>query len=269
MKFYQDLHVHTYLSACCREKERQTPRAILALAERMNVSTIGFSDHVWANPEIVPSDWYRPQDTSQISRLREDLAGVSTEIDVLVGCEADMIAPGAFGITAEFAQELDFVLLACSHFHMSGFVAQPEGKTPRHLGRHMLDFFLSGVSSGLATSIAHPFYPLGYFDQYDSAIDAISDAEFLDVFGAAAEHDVALEITTAFIPTHSARSFSIETPIRFLSLAKQAGCKFTLGTDAHSPEAQMRLPELVALTKPIGLTGEDIFHARGRGPIRS
>lgn len=259
MKLDHDLHVHTYLSACCMEKEQQTPNAILSLAKDMGVHTIGFADHVWANPNLSPSNWYRPQDESQISRLRTDLASVSSGIRFLVGCEAEMIAPGQFGITPQFAEELDFVLLACSHFHMNGFVAQPESNAPGDVARHMLNFLRSGVSSGLASSIAHPLLPFGYLDQFDSAIDAISDAEFLDVFGVAAELGVALEITTGFLPVQPERAFSVETPIRFLSLAKQAECKFTLGSDAHSPEAQKRLPELAVLTKAVGVTEEDIL----------
>lgn len=101
MKLCHDWHVHTYLSACCHEKERQTPRAILSLAKDMGVNTIGFADHLWANPDI-----------------------------------------------------------------------------------------------------------------------------------------------------------------RILSIAKQAGCKFTLGSDAHSPEQQKKLPELAVLTKTVGVTEEDMLRAR-------
>ncbi|TFH15104.1 MAG: hypothetical protein E4H02_08560 [Lentisphaerales bacterium] len=259
MKLNHDLHVHTYLSACCGEKRRQTPSAAISLAEQMGVQTIGFADHVWANPDISPSDWYRPQDESQISRLRADLATVSTGIRVLVGCEAETIAPGQFGITLQFAETLDFVLLACSHFHMKDLVAQPESNTPRALAEHMLKFFRSGVSSGLATSIAHPLLPCGRLDEFDAAVDSISDAEFTDAFGLAYDHGVAIEITTGFLPADSQRPFSIETPVRFLSLAKRAGCKFTLATDAHSPEAQRRLPELARLTDAVGVTAEDML----------
>ena len=259
MKLNHDLHVHTYLSACCREKDKQRPAAILTLAEEMGVQTIGFADHVWVNPDLPPSDWYRPQDESQISKLRADLSAVSTGIRVLVGCEAETIAPGQFGITAEFAQQLDFVLLACSHFHMKNFIAQPESAAPRDLARHMLAFFRSGVSSGLATSIAHPLLPCGYLGEFDEAAAFISDAELLDAFGLAHTHGTAIEITTGFLPPDSPPTFSIETPIRFLSLAKQAGCTFTLGTDAHSPGDQRRLPELAALTKAVGVTEEDIL----------
>jgi len=259
MRLDHDLHVHTYLSACCGDKDRQTPSAILSLAEDMGVNTIGFADHVWANPSLSPSDFYRSQDEGQIAKLRADLSTISTTTRVLVGCEAEMIAPGKFGITPQFAETLDFVLLACSHFHMNEFVAQPQSHAPRDIATHMLEFLRSGVSSGLATSIAHPLLPLGYLDQLDSAVDTISDAEFLDVFGVAVEHGVALEITTGFLPSQPENAFSVETPIRFLSLAKQAGCKFTLGSDAHNPEAQKRLPELAAITKAVGVTEQDIL----------
>lgn len=260
MKLDHDLHVHTYLSACCHDKQKQTPSGILSLAEDMGVRMIGFADHVWANPNLTPSDWYRHQDETQISQLRADLTAVASGVNVLVGCEAETIAPGKFGITRQFADQLDFVLLACSHFHMKEFVAQPEGDTPQDIARHMLTFFRSGVSSGLATSIAHPLLPCGYLDRFDEAVDSMSDTELSDAFGLAHDRGVAIEITTAFIPSKSGLSFSIETPIRFLSIARQAGCKFTLGTDAHAPEAQRRLPELAALTAAAGMTDGDALY---------
>jgi len=265
MKIDHDSHVHTYLSACCKEKETHRPAAILSRAETMGVKTIGFADHLWVNPDLTPSDWYRPQDESQIARLRADLSLISTNVRVLVGCETEMIAPGKFGITPEFAESLDFVLLPCSHFHMTTFVAQPEGNTPRDLADHMLAFFRSGVTSGLPTSIAHPFVPLGRLDQLDDAVGTISDAEFLDAFGLAAEQGVALEVTVSYLPAEPGSPFSMETPVRFLSLARQAGCKFTFGTDAHSAEVQTRLPELVRITDAVGITEADIcptFRAR-------
>jgi len=259
MRINHDIHVHTYLSECCHEKERQTPAAILALAEQMGVGTIGFADHMWLNPDLEPSDWYRPQDESQLTRLRGDLADISTPVRVLVGCEAEMIAPGKFGITRQFAEALDFVLLACDHFHMKDFVEQPPSDGPRDIARHMLKFFLSAVTSGLPTSIAHSFMPCGYEGQYDNAIAATSGVEFFDAFAVAAERGVGIEVTRAFLPSPTDGTFSIETPIRVLTIAKQAGCKFTFGTDAHDPEGQKCLPELEQLTTAVGITEEDIL----------
>ncbi len=78
----------------------------------------------------------------------------------------------------------------------------------------------------------------GYDDLYHSAAASISDDEFTDAFALAAERGVGIEITLGFLPRgedgYGEIDASIETPLRYLNLAKQAGCKFTLGSDAHS-----------------------------------
>jgi len=94
-----DLHIHTYLSSCCGDKENCTPAKILARAEETGLRTIGFADHMWANPDVTPNDWYAAQGEEQIARLRADLAEVSTDVRVLVGCETETAATGKFGIT--------------------------------------------------------------------------------------------------------------------------------------------------------------------------
>jgi histidinol phosphatase-like PHP family hydrolase len=260
MKITHDLHVHTYLSNCCVDKAGQTPRAILELAEKMGIATIGFADHVWANPEIAPSSWYLPQNKDQIARLRKDLSKISSKVRVLVGCESEIIAPGRYGITPEFARQLDFVLMPGGHFMMKGFVEQPESESPRDIGKHLLKFFSAGVKSGLATAIAHPFFPCGYEEHFDDAIASITDEEFTEAFGMAAERGVGVEITTGFLPPRpDGFTFSAETPLRFLSIAKRCGCKFTFGSDAHAPARQMRLPMLAMLVDAIGITENDLL----------
>lgn len=255
-----DLHVHTYLSACCGDKENQRPARILEEARRLGRRTVGFADHLWMNPDEAASDWYRPQDQRQITRLRQDVQAVATPLRVLVGCEADTVAPGRFSITRAFAETLDFVGLSCSHFHMKGFVAQPADDTPRALGVHMLAFFRSAVASGLATTIVHPFKPIGCDTRYDQAVASLSDGEFCDAFGLAAERRVALEITPSFLPPTAgpaAGAWSLETPLRFLSLARAAGCRFTLGSDAHSLPGLERLDALQPLCQSLSLTTAD------------
>jgi len=254
-----DLHVHTHLSACCGDRERQRPASILKLAEEMGVGTIGFADHIWVNPSVEPSEWYRPQDGSQTARLREELLSVSTTVRALVGCEAEMAGPGRIGMTPEYARTLDFVLLSCSHLHMKGFVEQPASDDPADVGRHLVRLFRAGVTSGIPTSIAHPFLPLGHIERLDAIVSSISDEEFLEVFGLAAERNVALEVTVGFLVSPGGR-FSQETPVRFLSLAKKAGCRFTFGSDAHDPAGQRRLPELVRLVEAVGIEEKEILH---------
>ncbi len=233
---------------------------IIRLAEDMGVCVVGFADHIWENKSAEPSDWYRPQDENNILRLRSELLEISSQIQTLAGCEADTAAPGIFSISAEFAEKLDYVLLSCSHFHMRDFVEQPASHAPEDIARQLMKFFVSGVGSGLASSIAHPFVPFGHTEKFDSIIKEISDSEFLDAFGEAASRGVGLEITTKFLPDEG-NVFSIETPVRMLSLAKQAGCLFTFGTDAHNPECQRKLYELEYFSSILELSESNIHPA--------
>jgi len=259
-----DLHVHTYLSDCCSDKAHQTPANILRRAQELGLNTIGFADHVWVNPKLPPSEWYRNQGAGQIVKLRHDLETIEYPGRVMVGCEAETIAPGKFGITRAFADSLDYVLLACSHLHMAGFVEQPASRTPRAVADQLIRLFRSAVQSGLADIMPHPFLPLGYLDLYEAAIAAISDEEFLDVFLLANEYGVAIEITTAFLPP-SKRGFeneagwNIDTPMRMLTLASQAGCKFTFGSDAHQLDDMKLLPQLQLFVDALGLTPQDLW----------
>jgi histidinol phosphatase-like PHP family hydrolase len=259
-----DLHVHTYLSSCCEDKKNQTPKKILVLAEEMGLKTIGFSDHIWTNTKLTPNDWYRSQSEQQIGRLRHDLMSISSSVRILIGCEADTVSPGKFSITQEFAESLDYVGLSCSHFHMKGFVQQPVDYHPCSIGKHLITFFVSAAKSGLATVIVHPFKPFGYETQYDNAIAALSDAELFDTFSVAADHDTAIEITTSFLPPVKEKGssaipiWSIETPVRILSLAKDAGCKFCFGSDAHSPDVMKKLGKLEVFSRLLNLSEEDM-----------
>lgn len=260
-----DLHIHTYLSACCNDKAHQTPHNILQRAMDLGLNTIGFADHVWVHPELTPNSWYQSQDARQIENLRLDLGKEDFPLRILVGCEAETVAPGKFGITPDFAESLDFVLLACSHDPE----CLPSSRTPRAVADRLMCFFRSAVQSGLADAIPHPFFQPGYLEIYDATIAAISDEEFLDVFGMAARRGVALEITTAFLPPSKGgfplrSEWTLDTPLRMLSLARQAGCHFIFGSDAHELGDMDRLPLLKYFIDKLSLEEEHLWLGGGR-----
>ena len=67
---------------------------------------------------------------------------------------------------------------------------------------------------------------------------------------------VAIEITTGYLP-HEIDDGRLDCALRFLGLAKQAGCLFTFGSDAHAPEKQQLLSGLEPLTTSVGITEEE------------
>jgi len=170
-----------------------------------------------------------------------------------------MVAPGIFGMTSEFKSRLDYVVMATNHFHMRDFVKQPCEKTPEGLARHMLSFFISAAQSGIPDILVHPLFPFGYVELYDKAIASLSDAELIDAFSIAATNGIGIEINKCYLPNPQAnRFFSLETPFRVLSLAKRAGCSFTLGSDSHSIEGFDVLGKLQCLAKSLNLSAENI-----------
>jgi len=259
-----DLHIHTTLSTCCQDP-MQTPQEIIRSCERLGLRTIGFTDHVWQNPHLKPDAWYAPQGPVRFNSLNSALAQIETPLRVLRGCEADTLAPGKYSITSQFAETLDYVILAANHFHMKRTVSQPAEFTPAGVGKHMLLMFRSAVQSGFATIIPHVLIPMGWISCYDRAIAAISDTQLLDTFHLAAAAGVGIEITPSYLPPEGSTTekWSIETPVRVLSLAKLAGCRFVFGSDAHSIDRLEQVKLLDYFVRELDLTGNDIHPIAG------
>ena len=258
MIFFSDLHIHTTASVCSHDEE-QIPENIIPLLAGRGFKKIGFTDHIWVSKDVAPSRFYKTQSGAKHLELKKFIASRKWETEVLVGCEADMIAPGIFGMTPEFKARIDYVVMSTNHFHMTRYVEQPVEKTPEALAQHMLKFFVSAAKSGIPDIMAHPFFPFGYIEFYDKAIASLSDTELLDAFSIAAANKIGIEINRCCLPNPKAgRFFSLETPMRVLTLAKKAGCTFTLGSDSHHLANFDVLDKLQSLAESLSLNAENI-----------
>jgi histidinol phosphatase-like PHP family hydrolase len=249
-----DIHVHTVLSSCSHDPQA-TPREYIRRAAELGLKTIGFADHLWHSAIPGASKWYAPQDMSHLLQIRAMLPDEPQGVRVLIGCESEYCGNGKVGISREAAEQLDFVLLPMSHFHMAGFVRPETVSQPSDVARLLVRRFIEVVELGIATGIAHPFLPLGFSENTDEIIAEISDSEFADCFGRAAEAGVSIEIQPGFFPQALGREkpgLHDETYMRVFSLAKQAGCYFHFGSDAHSLE---RLDSVLALSECVRVLG--------------
>ncbi len=228
-----DTHIHTPLSKCCFENDQTIPNIAGKLAQK-GIGLIAITDHFWSSPDIKPNPWYA-QHTGNGHLLQiQEIKSQIYPLKVLSSCEADMQAPGKFGITREWKERFDMVLMAADHFQLKDFVEQPMPPTPENIGRLMLRFFRSAVTSGLADILAHPLFSNGYECLYDQAIDRLTDSELFDALSLAQQHGVGLEINCGVLRCAENGKFNLDTMLRIFSLAKQAGCKFTFGSDAHA-----------------------------------
>ena len=110
---------------------------------------------------------------------------------------------------------------------------------------------LKTYSDIVPVSVAHPFQPVGSWPLRADMVALISDQTFGDLFEMAAKRGIGLEINT-----------SAKTPEtqRICTIAKECGCKFTLGSDAHTREAlKTKIFETDAGTDALGLTEYDFM----------
>ena len=257
-----DVHVHTNLSSCCHDPDFEPPAAV-ALAAELGLRTIGFANHCWDAAVGGASDWYAPQTIDHVLRAREQLPADTQGVRVLVGCETEYCGGGKFGISPAGAERLDFVLIPHSHFHMAGFTVPADLHRSEDVARLLVQRFDEVVASGLATGIAHPFVTLGFEDGLDAILSLISEQQYRDCFGRAAEAGVSVELHTGMFPSIAGnqKGYTDETFLRIMGFAKDAGCAFHFTTDAHDLATLRNVVKLEPFAEKLGITAEDVSPA--------
>lgn len=264
MRIDHDVHVHTTLSACCKDAAA-VPEAILARAAAAGLKLVGFADHVWDPACPGSSGWYAPQTPAHVARVRERMPA-APGVRVLFGAESEYCGDGKVGISRATADSLDFVLLPMSHLHMKGFVVPVGVEDAAGLGALMVRRFREVVELGLATGIAHPFLPCGHPAETDAIIGSIADGEFRECFEAAARAGVSIEITTGFFPALRGKvqpGWREDVFLRPLALARDCGCFFHFASDAHTLAGVGSVLGLAPYVAELGLADRHI-HPRFR-----
>jgi putative hydrolase len=144
----------------------------------------------------------------EIGELNAELTG--TGFRVLTGIEVDILSDGALDQREDLLAELD-VVVASVHSTL---------RMPR---AEMTERMLTAVANPLVDVLGHCTGRMvtGRRKRPESEFDA--DA----VFAACAEYGVAVEVNS--------RPERLDPPKRLLRLAVEAGCEFTIDTDAHAP----------------------------------
>lgn len=235
--FDHDLHIHSKLSSCSQHPE-QTTENILAYAKKNGLTTICLTDHYWDERVEGPSDWYAPQNTPHI---KEALPLPQAEgIRFLFGCETDLRADMTVGISKERFEELDFVIIPTTHMHMKDFtVPEGYGGKPEMLARlwvEKLDALLAMDLPFQKIGLAHLACPLigaGEKTLYGDTLRALSNEAMRVCFKKIADKGAGVEINKGDFNFHYGAEDEV---LRMFRIAKEEGCKFYLGTDAHAPK---------------------------------
>lgn len=233
-KVDHDLHIHSHLSLCSDDEE-QTPQNILQIAKAKGLKAICVTDHYW--DDLVPCNtkynwWYEKQNFEHISRdfpMPED-----EEVTFLFGCETDVDSSNRIGIPKERWNDFDFIIISTTHFHhMTG----PDWENCNHqeTAKHWVDRLDAVLNTELPfekVGIAHLACGLiaGTREDVLASLDSIPTEDMRRLFTKAATLGVGIELNYSDMNFKDEEAESI---LRIFRIAKECGCKFYLGSDAH------------------------------------
>lgn len=240
MKFVidHDYHLHSNLSPCANDP-LQTPENMLKWAEGNGLKAICLTDHFW-DEAIAPLNGYLSGTYRNNGYARNSQAlplPRSEKTAFYFGCEGEMDYAFRIGISPERMKDLAFVIIPTTHMHMRRMTV-PEGITLEQravLFTHRLNALLdSPILPEGKTGIAHLVCSLiapEHWEDHLRVMEMIPDDVLYDQFRRAKARNFGVELN---LEMKKYAPEELQTVLRPFFIAKECGCKFYLGSDAHT-----------------------------------
>lgn len=230
-----DIHIHSGISVCSNDPLQTTER-ILQYGIDNGLNTLCLTDHFWDKSIDGASDFYAVQDYERISKALP--LPQSEGVRFLFGCETEMDRFHRLGITKETMDKLDFVIVPTTHFHMVGFTLFKKelisSKTRAKAWVERLDALLNMDLPFHKIGVAHLCCGLIAPTRrvFLNTIKAIPEEEMRRLFAKAAKLGIGIELNADDMNFKDSEADIVLRPFR---IAKECGCKFYMGSDAHHP----------------------------------
>ena len=262
-----DYHIHSFLSECSHD-EKQLPDRILRYGEEHHFRHICLTDHFWDSDVPGASKWYQPQDYPHVAEALPLPQGKVTSFHF--GCETDMDIHCTLGVAERNMGRFEFIIVPTTHLHMNGFTIEGEDvsleeRARRYVQRFdaLFDMPLPAGKTGIAHLTCSLIAPKEGRPRHDhlKIIDMVSDEEFIRLFNRTREKDLGVELNFSLAGHPQSEWDSLLRPYR---LARQCGCKFYLGSDAHSGAAlDAAYDNFCGIVEALGLQEEDKYRPFG------
>lgn len=252
-----DMHLHSQLSLCSGHPE-QTTENLLRYAKEMGFCRLCLTDHFWDDRVEGASNWYKKQNYEHIAEALPLPTEEGVRFDF--GCETDFDRFMTLGVARETMDQFDFIIVPTNHLHMKGFTIGEEvisvaDRARLYMERNhaLLDMDLPFEKMGLA------HFTCGLMAKNceggrDEILNAIPDSALAELFERVAKCGMGVELNVPL------RDSSSEAALRPYRIARACGCRFYLGSDAHTPDhlaaAHSRFE---AITEALDLTEDDKF----------
>ena len=250
-----DLHIHSQLSLCSGDPA-QTPEAILQYAKENGFKKICLTDHYWDPSVPGASDLYQRQGIDHVTEALP--LPTDPEVEDVFGCETEMDKFLTVGISKETIDRFGFIIIPTTHLNLKGFTIDEdvtlEQRAEAYVNRFdkLLDRDLPFHKIGIAHLTCYLIAP-GDPDAHLTVLDMISDDTFRALFNKAKKVGIGIELN---FPINSYSEEDKPRVLRPYRIAKECGCKFYLGSDAHTVKGLEnakanfeRIVDLLALTE--------------------
>lgn len=258
-----DYHIHSCLSLCSNDPA-QTAERMLQYAEENGLTSLALTDHFWDEAiEGALGRFYQEQTVDYIMQALP--LPQSERVRFYFGGECDVDRFGHVTVTKETCDKMDFITVPTTHFHLGG-QAFPHGETRTPAERAVLwvERFDVLLNSGLPLrkmGVAHLTCPLvdnTSRENYVKTLSLIDEGEMYRLFKTAAAAGLGIEINADDMKYAPEEADVVLRPYR---IAKECGCKFYLGSDAHHPDGlDAAIPLFCKGIEALGLEESDKYH---------
>lgn len=235
--FDHDYHIHSQISLCSGHPE-QTAERILQYARENDLKRICVTDHFWDEKVPVVNSWYEKQNYDWIAKILP--LPKADGIDFMFGAETEMDKDTRIGMAPETYGKFDFVIVPTTHLNNVGFgLSEEDAQTVEGRAKVWLEKLNGLLYKDL------PFHKMGVAhlvcglivpkkrDELLQILSILPEAELKKSFRRAADVGIGIELNSDDM---GFKDEEAETVLRVFRIAKSCGCKFYLGSDAHSPK---------------------------------
>ena len=254
-----DMHLHI--------QKGQSVSNYIQTAQSLGTEVLGITEHIWDISHIpTSSPYYQDKTLERILMMRSSAPHPPQNLKLLWGGETEYAAvPAQVGILSEQSKSLDYVVVPHSHFFLPGFTFPADMNQPEELADYMVKTFREVTELSVTTVIAHPFDPTAVSFQQEDFLSAVfahlSPSVLEDCFSLAAQRGKIIEINLGSFVLGLKQPLYQKTYFPMFAIAKRAGCRFCLASDAQRPEHLSRLsPENARyVIEALDLHREDIL----------
>ena len=234
-KIDHDYHIHSVLSDCSRDPEQNCER-ILNYAREQGLTGLCLTDHFWDDSIPCGSAWYHKQNYEWIARILP--LPKSDKVEFLFGAETEMDKQLTIGMGKAYYDKFDFIIVPTTHLNNVGFgLTEEEGQSVEGRANawlRKLEGLLSSELPFYKTGVAHLACGLIAPKRQDvlAVLEYLPEAELKRLFKRAADVKIGIELNSDDMKFKDEEAASV---LRVFEIAKSCGCKFYMGSDAHTP----------------------------------